>query len=173
MLTNVTWILLSTRSHILFVTWISHTWTLSHLVIQSFLHYYPRADWWSSRMSSRAPERKQRNANCSKQNSLPNVARTIPDSPALRKYCCVLAAIFCRVRISPSLPLSTTWYQVFPAWLSSKWLKIVKELLEQLQNCDWRLQWSAGVLWQRSHTPNPIPTVLLPGERGSSTWMQI
>ena len=29
MLTDVAWILLSTRSHILFVTWISHTWTLS------------------------------------------------------------------------------------------------------------------------------------------------
>ena len=44
-------------------------------------------------------------------------------------------------KISPSLPLSAACHQVFPAWLFSSWIKIVRELFEQLQNCDWRFRW--------------------------------
>ena len=32
---------------------------------------------------------------------------------------------------------------------------------------------ASEVLWHSSHTPNPIPTVLLPSKHSSSTWIQM
>ena len=43
-------------------------------------------------------------------------------------------------KISLSLPLSTSWFQVCPTLISSSGLKIGREVLEQHQNCDWRFQ---------------------------------
>ena len=65
------------------------------------------------------PKQEPRDANSSKQNSLPNVAE-----PYLILQRCVSTALYSQPffvvsKISPSLPLSTSCYQVFPAWLSS------------------------------------------------------